>query len=134
MHQFHEYLRNTFSRLRKTTLKMISSFSTLTALIIKISWKIILSWLRWLRGHIVYSDYADYADIQLYVKNNFIINYTDYVVMKGYWKCEIGSSGTVSCRFCLYTFRFQKSIPTKLTHFYCPTSIHINPFHTNNKF
>ena len=63
---------------------MISSLTTLTALIIKIAWKIVLSWLRWLRWYIVYSDYADYADIQLYVKNNFIIVYTDYVVMEDY--------------------------------------------------
>ena len=78
-HQFHEYLRNKFPRLRKTKLKTISSLTTLTALIIKIAWKTVLSWLRW---YIVYSDYADYADIRLYVKNNFIIDYTDYVVMK----------------------------------------------------
>ena len=58
---------------------MISSLATLTALIIKNTWKIVLSWLRWLRWYIVYSDYADYADIQLYVKNSFIIDYTDYV-------------------------------------------------------
>ena len=44
---------------------MISSLTTLTALIIKIAWKIVLSWLRW---YIVYYDYADYADIQFYVK------------------------------------------------------------------
>ena len=70
---------------RETAVKIISSLSTLTALIIKITWKIVLSWLRWLRWYIVYSDYADYADIQLYVKNNFIIDYKDYVVMKGYY-------------------------------------------------
>ena len=63
--------------LHKTTLKIISSLTTLTALIIKITWKIVLSWLRWLRWYIVYSDYAVYADIQLFVKNNLIIDHTD---------------------------------------------------------
>ena len=65
----------------------------------------LIYWLRWLRWHIDYADYADilttlttliywlrwyigytdYADIQLYMKNNFIIDYTDYAVMKGYY-------------------------------------------------
>ena len=42
----------------------------------------LIYWLRWLRW---YTDYGDYADIQLYMKNNFIIDYTDYAVMKGYY-------------------------------------------------
>ena len=49
------------------------------------TWKIVLSWLHWLRWYIACSDYADYADIQLYAKNNFIRDYTDYVVMEGYY-------------------------------------------------
>ena len=28
---------------------------------------------------------TNYADIQLYVKNSFIIDYNDYVVIKGYY-------------------------------------------------
>ena len=56
--------------------------TTLTTLIIKITWEIVLSWLRWLRWHTVYSDYAD---IQLYVKNSFIIDYTNYIVTKDYY-------------------------------------------------
>ena len=30
-------------------------------------------------------DYADYTDFQDYIKNNFIIDYTDYAVMKGFY-------------------------------------------------
>ena len=74
--------------LHKTTLKIISSLTTLTALIIKITWRIVLSWLRWLRWCIDYSDKADYTDIQLYVKNNFIIGYTNY----GVWKATIDNT------------------------------------------
>ena len=85
IHEFHEYLKNTFPRLRKTTLKVISSLATLTALIIKITWKIVFSWLHWQRWYVFYSDYADYAVIQLYVKNNFIIDYIEYVAIEGYY-------------------------------------------------
>ena len=49
--------------LHKTTLKIISSLITLTALIINITWTIVLSWLCWLRWCIDYSDKADYTDI-----------------------------------------------------------------------
>ena len=66
-------------------IKIVSSLNTLTTMIIKITWKKILSWFCWLCWYIAYSDDADYVDIQLYVKNNFIIDYTDYVVMKGYY-------------------------------------------------
>ena len=41
----------------------------------------LIDWLHWLRWYI---EDADYADIQLYMKKNFIIDYTDYAVMKGY--------------------------------------------------
>ena len=70
--------------------------TTLTTLIYWLRWYIdytdyadilttlttLIYWLHWLRWYI---DYADYADIQLYMKNNFIIDYTDYAVMKGYY-------------------------------------------------
>ena len=42
----------------------------------------LIYWLRWLRWYI---EDADYADIQLYMKNIFIIDYTDYAVMKDYY-------------------------------------------------
>ena len=71
--------------LRKTTLKIISSLTTLAALIIQITWRIVLSWLQWLRWCIDYPEKADCTDIQLYVKNNFIIDYTDNIVIKDYY-------------------------------------------------
>ena len=53
---------------------------------VKITWKIVLHWLRCLRWYI---DYADYADIQICVKNNFIIDYTHYTLLG---KATIGNT------------------------------------------
>ena len=80
------------TQILETTCKIISPLTTLSTLIFKITWEIyfqkcvfknVSNWLRWLHWYILY---ADYAIIQLYVKSNFIIDYTDYAVMKGnYW-------------------------------------------------
>ena len=74
------------TQISKMTLKIISSLTTLTAMTIKITWKIVLHWLRCLRWYI---DYADYADIQICVKNNFIIDYTHYTLLG---KATIGNT------------------------------------------
>ena len=79
-----EYIKNNFiigyadCTDLEACIKIISSLTKLTPLIIKITWKTALSliqptmlihWLRWLPWYI---DYAVYVDIQLYMKNNFV--------------------------------------------------------------